>query len=43
MKSLRNTIIVLLLALTACGPRGKVEVGPVEFLPKPLIGFYPEF
>ena len=43
MKHLRNTVILLLLALTACGPRGKVEVGPVEFLPKPLVGFYPEF
>ena len=40
----RNTIILLAaLALTACGPRGKIEVGPLEILPKPLVGFYPEF
>jgi murein DD-endopeptidase MepM/ murein hydrolase activator NlpD len=31
----------LLLALAACGPRGRVEVGPPELLPPPL-GFYPE-
>ena len=31
----------LLLALTACGPRGRVEVGPPELLAPPL-GFYPE-
>ena len=42
MKLTRNTIVILLLALTACGPRGKVEVGQVEILPEPLIGFFPE-
>ena len=40
----RYPIIVAaaLLALASCGPRGKVEVGPVEILPMPAIGFIPE-
>jgi len=40
----RHSIIVVaaLLALASCGPRGKVEVGPVEILPTPPIGFIPE-
>ena len=33
----------LLLTLSSCGPKGKIEVGPVEFLPTPPIGFFPEF
>ncbi|MBP5336383.1 MAG: peptidoglycan DD-metalloendopeptidase family protein [Bacteroidales bacterium] len=33
---------LIALILTACGPRGQVEVGPVEFLPTPPLGFIPE-
>ena len=33
---------LLLLALSSCGPRGRIEVGPVEILPTPLVGFIPE-
>jgi len=33
----------LLLTLASCGPKGKIEVGPVEFLPTPPLGFFPEF
>ena len=35
------SIVALLLALAACGPRGRVEVGPLV-LESPPLGFYPE-
>ena len=42
MKNCRLLLIVaLLLALAACGPRGRVEVGPLV-LESPPLGFYPE-
>lgn len=37
-----RTIPLLLLLLSACGPRCRVEVGPVEILPLPPIGFIQE-
>ncbi len=37
------TLAVLLSILTACGPRGVVTVGPLEEVPPPPIGFFPEY
>jgi hypothetical protein len=34
---------ILLLLLSACGPRGVIEVGPVGIVPTPPIGFFPEY
>ena len=35
--------LLLLLALAACGPRGEITVGPLEEVPPPPIGFFPDY
>ena len=45
--TMKNTVsyilsAALLLMLSSCGPRGRIEVGPVVFLPTPPVGFIPE-
>ena len=45
MKTINRILLAssLLLFFASCGPRGRITVGPVEFLPTPLLGFFPEY
>ena len=43
MRYIRHIAVLLLLALAACGPRGEITVGPLEEVPPPLIGFFPDY
>ena len=42
MKKYALLLLCALVAFAACGPKGVVEVGPVELLPPPPIGFIQE-
>ena len=41
-RRISKLLALSLFALASCGPQGKVEVGPLEILPAPPVGFFPE-